>query len=809
MELYAHHLSRCPSYALTNNIITAPFKRNDLYRLKTRFAAEVRRNLFDAYLRPRRTIINLVSINANSSAALPGGEVFRFTFSPNGKTVLALSSSRIYVLDATGDSITVKRELKTLRRPLSASITDDGSLLAVLSSEFQANVYGLPPKSNVKHLQVIPLTHSPRTIAIAHEGTVLAAAYETGVEVFSLALNALNTDRRAVRSEAVDTLTFSGDGAMLVGSSLNLEEPNAVVISAPFYSENDPDLSSRETHSRMWTTQILFPQITSVCSHVALLPGHNESDATWLFAYDHSLLSYRAVRTDDTRAGVAYFLNPASMNRFSIPSPTIAPTASACGTLVAAGFGGAGLCIYGIPEKLDITPDMGAVVERHERRIQSMMPLTTATGNMEPLMAYSPSVSGISDSIEDDSLASKVDWRQSVFVKCRQVASLDGHVAAKWVERSESGDTGFQGKRLLVVAPGGVGTASFEGEEDMPVDGSRICLLDFDYMPTSGEDNEVVIEVGDNEPELLVEHTGSIATEVALERRRTIRAMPGLESTGPSLGRSHTAISPPMSFMPDGVHRGSISQPSSPIDGHSNVRLELGATGLQRSSTTAGFRHALYPPRPPIGSQPFADPGRRSSNDSWETPPPPYTNGQPSSPSGIMANLHGPFAQNSGFSPPSSSTSPRPSIQGLRSFSQPSQPTHTSQPYQSQQTYMPYRAFNSRTSTTLDGMPTTDAAPTRRTMSQYGAISRFRRGEQSPSLGTVSESPSHRHAVRSVSISPSISDDASQQISETFFSRPRPVTHHGGSGSSLPGFQRVDSLPISPISVESVSSTLR
>ena len=142
VELYAHHLSRCPSYALCNSIVTGPFRKNDLLRLKTKFAAEVRRNLYEAYIRPRRTLVNLISVNTSSSAAFPGGEVFRFAFSPNGQTILALSSSRIYVLDPLSDVITVRRELKTLRRPVSASITDDGSLLAVLSSKHQANIYG-------------------------------------------------------------------------------------------------------------------------------------------------------------------------------------------------------------------------------------------------------------------------------------------------------------------------------------------------------------------------------------------------------------------------------------------------------------------------------------------------------------------------------------------------------------------------------------------------------------------------------------------------------------------------------------------
>ena len=529
-----------------------------------------------------------------------------------------------------------------MRRPLSASITDDGSLLAVLSSKHQANIYGLTPEGT-KHLQVLVLDNPPRTIALAHEGTVLAAAYEGGVEVFSLAANALSTDRRAVRSEAMDTLQFSGDGSMLVGSSQSLEEPNAVVITAPFYTENDPDLSSREIHSRMWTTQILFPQISSVCSHAELLQGHIEGDANWIFAYDHSLMSFRAVRTDDTRTGVAYFLSPPGMERFMVPAPAMAPTASACGTLVAAGFADSGLWLYGVPERLDVSPDMGSVVERHEDRLHGRAPLTSATGHIEPLMAYSPSVSGNSEDIEDDSIASKVDWRQSLFVKCRSLASLEGATAAKWVEQPEGRPSDFTGKRLVVVAPGGLNAFSEEiGDETMPVDGSRICLLDFDYGPSSLKDREITIEVGDNEPELLKEHTGDIAIEVAMERRRTVRGVGGRATTRSALSRSITSASPPTgNYFDPGMRMTSVSQPSSPSDSVNqhppgSLAPPTGSAALYRSFTSGGIRGARFPPRAPLGSNQqqnnaygyYGRPGgRRDSNESWETPPPPYSSG--------------------------------------------------------------------------------------------------------------------------------------------------------------------------------------
>ncbi|ETI20666.1 hypothetical protein G647_07008 [Cladophialophora carrionii CBS 160.54] len=626
-ELYAHHLSRCPSYALSNTIITGPFRKFDLYRLKTRFAAEVRRNLFEAYLRPRQTLVNLISVNASSSAALPGAEAFRFSFSPNGQTILALSSSRIYVIDPVTEPITVRHELKTMRRPLAASVTDDGTILAVLSSKHQANVYHLTSEG-VKHVQVLVMDNPPRTIALAPEGTVLAAAYEGGVEVFSLAPNALSTDRRAVRSEGVDTLSFSGDGSMLVGSTQSLEEPSAVVITAPFYTEND--LPPKEVHSRMWTTQILFPQISSICSHAELLQGHTEGDANWIFAYDHTLMSYRAVRTDDTRTGVAYFLNPTTNRRFSLPAPSTAPTATGCGTLVVAGFSGSGLWIYGVPEKLDVAPDMGSVVERHEHRLQGRdLPLTSATGHVEPLMAYSPSVSGTSDEFEDDSLAAKVEWRESLFVKCQHIRSLDGATAAKWVERCEDRPCGFGGKRLVVVAPGGVDQFAEElGDETMPVDGSRLAILDFDYSPSTGPDRELTIEVGEKEPKLLTEQIGDMEIEVAMERRRTVRerARGGMRAP---LGRSATLAS-----ANQGSRLRSVSQTSSPLDVDAQMALANAAPrapqhahqpspNLHRSATAAGFSTARFPPRPPLAQQQVGS--QPQQLDGWETPPPPYT----------------------------------------------------------------------------------------------------------------------------------------------------------------------------------------
>jgi hypothetical protein len=758
IELYAHHLSRCPSFALTNNVITGPFRRNDLKRLKSKFATEVRRNLFEAYLRPRETLVNLICYSANSSAAFPGGEAFRFVFSPNGQILLALSSSRIFVLALTSDPPTVRRELKTSRRALSASITDDGSLLAVLSTKHQANIYGLTD-SGVKHIQVLVLDNPPRTITLAHEGTVLAAAYEGGVEVFSLAANALSTDRRAVRCEAVDTLMFSGDGSMLVGSSLGQDDPSAVIITAPFYTENDPNVSSRDMHSRMWTTQILFPNNSSTCSHAALLQSHVEGDGSWLFAFDHTLQSYRAVRTDDTRTGVTYFLSPPVSRRYSMPSPTIAPTASALGDLVVAGFSGTGIWLYGIPEKVDTAPDMGAVIERDERHGHGRLVLTSATGHREPLMAYSPSTTGSSESIEDDSLAGRVDWRQSIFVKCRHLKSIDGLTAARWVETSEAMAAGFPGRRLAVVAPGGVSAFAEEmGDESMPVDGGRISLLDFDYSPREGGSRVFTIEVGEKEPELLPEQYGNLDVEVALERRRTVRQTRGRGNRKMSLGRSATAIGAHSVDYSRGEYRTNIderlvrnsaSQPPSPDNANSGS-----PDSLHRAATAAGISHARYPPRPPLASAQGSASGQviyrrqdgrelphESDADNWEPPPPPYKRSPPAGRPVEFSTIPLPRPATNqaehiieGITPPEGLTD---------EFHATSLPRHATEPAQriSEAVTPPLRA-----STTLDGMMTSENALAWRVGGQHTGLSRAPRprGMSESSLDTLAELTNHQ-----------------------------------------------------------------
>ncbi|MBE3047779.1 WD40 repeat domain-containing protein, partial [Candidatus Bathyarchaeota archaeon] len=305
-HLYAHHLARSPSYA-SSHIATSSSLLADrqLSQLRSTFAREVKRNLFEAYTRPTETRITLIS-NSISSSSCPGGEGLQFTASPKGHYVLAYNSSRIHVIDVRGPAVQVKREFKVLRRPASVCMQDDASLLAVLSSDLQVDVFNLE-KSPPKRLQSILLDHRPRTIALSPCGSVLAAAYDGGIEVTSLNPGSM-TAKRAVKCEPVDTLAFSLDGTQLLGTTSQALAPNTVILTAPYY---DPGSHmGQENASALWTTSILFPNTTRDCSHAALLQDSGSEEAAWTFTYDRSFETFRAVRIDDLRNGTTYFTGP-------------------------------------------------------------------------------------------------------------------------------------------------------------------------------------------------------------------------------------------------------------------------------------------------------------------------------------------------------------------------------------------------------------------------------------------------------------------------------------------------------------------
>ncbi|MCJ1463090.1 hypothetical protein MMC07_001695 [Pseudocyphellaria aurata] len=662
-HLYAHQLSSCPSFSINGNVVAGPFDDDSLPQLRKQFVQEVKRNLFEAYLRPNRMVIKLISTTNSSAAAFPGGEAFDFTFSPNGHWVLALCSSRIYVLDTVSPKVSVRRELKVPRRPVSAAILDDGSVLAVLSNVHQVNVYDLS-NHKVKHLRAVALDNQSTTIAMSPQGEVLAAAYAGGIEVHSLA-EGLSTDRRSVKCDSVDSLAFSSDGTMLFGTTQNSKNPYTVVLSAPFYNETNHELPPTDILGQMWTSQILFPNSSRDCSHATLLPHHTEGDASWTFTYDRVFESFRAVRTDDLRNGTTIFTGPKALRRAGSRSarkrllPCTLPSTSDRGELGAAGFLGKEIWLYGVPESLDNS----ALLQSDGPRSEASGSSATSNRGKNP---RSPAKSLTSDEAAElmrlPHWQVLVDKNRNVFAKGHRVAEVSGVSSIRWVSRKhESPGARSIAQRLIIAAPGGVsGRSGLEQDEFAIVDGGRLVILDFDRRIVDGKHEEIVLEVGNSPPEILEEENIDMDTEVALVRQRTVRQrkdgplgssvadvlalvtdlpppppIPALRLSSSSAGNEPTSNTdetlaqrsqaPPH----DGL---SLEEASAVFDGPYSHTHPRSRTSLYRSATAVAANRQRNPPR--ILSEGRVEYRRadgrgelphESDADNWVPPPPPYT----------------------------------------------------------------------------------------------------------------------------------------------------------------------------------------
>ncbi|RYP19148.1 hypothetical protein DL766_008500 [Monosporascus sp. MC13-8B] len=645
-QLYAHHLSRCDSYAASHGALPAATVDDaSLPRLRRLFAREVKRNLFEAYLRPRTTTVKLIS-NCISSSSAPGGEGLQFSTSPRGHHLLAYNSSRIYILDVRGPELAVKRELKILRRPASTCILDDGSLLAVLSSDMQIDLYDLR-QSPPRRKRSLILDNAPRAIALSPCGSVLAAAYESGIEVSSIASEALPSDRRAVKCDGVDSLAFSLDGTQLLGTTTTSQPPNTVILTAPYYDPGNQ--AAADNISAMWTTSILFPNSSRDCSHAVLLQESSLVEAAWTFTYDKSFETFRAVRIDDLRNGTTYFTGPVPTGNSPGPLlPCTLPAANYAGDLVSAGFEGRDVWLYGIPEDLEAVPDV-----------------TTTVSDAPPQHGLHRRNSGLSvrspSRTLDDDNARVPQWQllcdklRNTFVSGRKIIGLDNVNTVKWV--SDFGDYALQ-ERLVVAARGVLPSKPITEEDGIDfVDGGRITILDFDYGVEDGGHGDITIEVGTREPEVLEEESRDLDAEVAIVRRRTVAQNRRSGVTRSATTAAHQVDRllvppPPLPSLPDSEDP-LVPRAMSTARNASNLRQEdtevsleeaqealdapythasprSGPT-LRRAATAAAVNRRRNPEPPVAGPVEYrrAD-GRRehpheSDADNWVPPPPPYT----------------------------------------------------------------------------------------------------------------------------------------------------------------------------------------
>ncbi|KAG0131193.1 hypothetical protein HOY82DRAFT_608363 [Tuber indicum] len=665
--LYAHQLRKSGAVDVPDEP-----SEDSLPNLIQRFSAKARRELFETILHPQITEIQLICEASSSAAAFPGGEPFRFEFSPRGRHLLAFSSSRIFVLDLSKPEVDVKRELKIGKRPVSAAIVDDGTAIAVLSSNHHVTLYDLT-RDKARILKAILLENEPRTIALSPGAEVLGAAYNGGIEVYSLLPDAVASDRRAVNCDTVDSLAFSSDGTILLGTTLNSRSPTTVIVSAQHFSTDLP----MEGLAQLWTTQVLFPRSSRDSSHASLLQGsHAEDENTWTFTYDRVYETFRAVRVDDLRNGHTYFTGPSSESLGIVP-PTTLPAPTRDGRMVAAGFGGK-VWVYGIPGKLDLPP------EGSEGGSVNSVPTTPERSNSTAGNGGSGSGAGgltwergQLGAINVPQWQVLCDKMRNVFIRGREISEVHSLAGLRFVQCANGTE------RLVAVAGGGVdGLLGEVGEEEfLAIGGGRVMLYDFGRRPGEGEKTVMTLEIGDGiqgPVETLEERQNDIEVEVDLVRRRTVAQQRKGDQRQSALryARSDTSsVSPPLppvsrppqpspprpssastisrlsSFDEnDAGYEGMDAIPYYHGDPRSRGTLQRAASAARnvpQTATSARYLRVVGPDGRPVQNQTM--PGFREEED-WVPPPPPYTpkndNERPLPPH-LLQSLQGPPRFNS------------------------------------------------------------------------------------------------------------------------------------------------------------------
>ncbi|TQS36491.1 hypothetical protein Golomagni_03058 [Golovinomyces magnicellulatus] len=623
--LYKHQLLQCPSYSAAHLVFSKAGQNNiELTRLRKLFAREIKRNLFESYLRPERTIFNLVS-NSNSESFASTSETFKYSLSPQGHYILAYSSCRILILDATSQEITVKRGLKILQRPASVTITDDGCTLAVFYTDLQVDLYDLT-KQKPRHIRAIVLDHTPKTIALSPNGSVLAAAYDSGIEVFSLIQNNLNTDRRSVKCYTVDSLTFSRDGTQILGTTIHSQSPSTVVLSPPYFDTGTT--RPEDGVSALWTTSILFPNGSHDCSHAVLIPSSSDEEANWIFTYDRAFETFRAVRVDDLRNGTTYFTGPVTNSTCgSNLLPSSLPAANKAGDLIASSFHGF-IWLYGIPGNLD------TVTNCHNSFLKSSG-CVTQNQKSNFLSNISASLSR-STPKQYEEIGEMSQWQllcdrtRNNFIEGRNISFFENVSELAWVNSSN-----IVGDRLIALASDtGKNTVMDEAKDKIPIGMGQIMILDFNHTPVNGKQNFITIEVELNDIESLekndqnsdMESTRAL-TRTLEQQRQSHNYLIQKKSMVPPTSSTHISSSENLTSQQADFTSVEVSfdAPYSHNSPRSGSTLRRAATALAinrrlTSQAISGNHNIEFRRNDGLEEYPH-----ESDADEWVPPPPPYT----------------------------------------------------------------------------------------------------------------------------------------------------------------------------------------
>lgn len=453
--------------------------------------------------RPRIHVIKIVSHTATASAGFPGGEALGFSCSSGGQRIAAYNSARLFVLQTAALPVNVSQEYALRRRPLAVEIVDDGNVLAVLADEHTVNIYDLS-HHRLRRVATIRPDHPTNTIALSPSGGLLAAAYEGGIEIFSLDESAMSTDRRAIRSPKMDRLVFSEDSSTLLGTTTRINASSTVIVSVPVFPASASGIVTNEELKEAWCTGILEPENISNSSHATYMRENGASCNDKLFAWNG---------LEDTFGTLDIGEMIYSNTDFPV---AISPPLSTCG--------GLGAAIHSAPSIDQYGNTVAMIV--NDRTVRLYIVPQDVEDEMTKVEAHS-----IDHELEEE--------YGCPFTSVRWV-----HLHKNIPSPTPSSRPQVRG-RLIVTSSGGLIDPNETEETVQDVEGGRIILFDFDPQFAGQPGHTFTFNLGKAPPQALEEEEMDVATEVALVRRRTVTQNRSgtLGKKAPSLGRAATTVS--------------------------------------------------------------------------------------------------------------------------------------------------------------------------------------------------------------------------------------------------------------------------
>lgn len=452
--------------------------------------------------KPRIHVIKIVSTASTASAGIGQEEAFGFAISNGGKRIAVYNSARIFILQTAALPVNVSQEYALKRRPLAVEILDEENVLAVLADEHTVNVYDVSHQ-RVRRIKTIRPDHPTYTIALSKTGALLAAAYEGGVEIFSLASTALSTDRRAIRSPRMDKLVFSDDASTLLGTTTRLHASSAVVVSVPLFPAAADGTPSHEELREAWCNGLLNPENIRNSSHATFWRERGQLCNESIFAWNGLEDTFGIMHTPDLE-----YSNIACPIGVSQPLSAV---------------GGLGAAIHSTPTVDESGCAVAMIVNHRTVRIYTIP----------------QDVSDDEPRVEAHSLDHELnDEYGCPFADIRWVHSH------KSIAPRMDAEPRIRG-RLIVTSPGGMFDPDLAEHTVQDIEGGRIIVFDFDPQYSGQPGQLFTFTLGKAPPQALDEESLDVAAEVDLVRRRTVtqNRKGTLGQKPPSLGRTATTMS--------------------------------------------------------------------------------------------------------------------------------------------------------------------------------------------------------------------------------------------------------------------------